>query len=140
MQTLNDPRLFPVLTEAQIGHLHGVEERVPNGAVLIAEGQQDYDFFVVLVGTSSKIENYLGFPTGISGQELADRALLQAQKFGAQQAADLRRGGRAERLPQARGHGRRRGVGRGAVPPPGARRPRLRGEEAPGAVPRRRDR
>ncbi len=34
-------------------------------------------------GTSSKIENYLGFPTGISGQELAGRAFLQAQKFGA---------------------------------------------------------
>lgn len=35
-------------------------------------------------GCSSKIENYLGFPTGLSGQELADRALVQAQKFGAQ--------------------------------------------------------
>ena len=35
-------------------------------------------------GASSKIENYLGFPTGISGQELAGRAYLQAQKFGAQ--------------------------------------------------------
>jgi thioredoxin reductase (NADPH) len=35
-------------------------------------------------GTSSKIENYLGFPTGISGQELAGRALMQARKFGAQ--------------------------------------------------------
>jgi thioredoxin reductase (NADPH) len=34
-------------------------------------------------GASSKIENYLGFPTGISGQELAGRAFLQAQKFGA---------------------------------------------------------
>ena len=34
-------------------------------------------------GSSSKIENYLGFPTGISGQELAARAYLQAQKFGA---------------------------------------------------------
>ncbi|MGI8508117.1 MAG: FAD-dependent oxidoreductase [Gemmatimonadaceae bacterium] len=34
-------------------------------------------------GTSSKIENYLGFPTGISGADLANRALLQAQKFGA---------------------------------------------------------
>ncbi|HKQ53902.1 MAG TPA: FAD-dependent oxidoreductase, partial [Pyrinomonadaceae bacterium] len=33
---------------------------------------------------SSKIENYLGFPTGISGQELAGRAYTQAQKFGAQ--------------------------------------------------------
>lgn len=35
-------------------------------------------------GTSSKIENYLGFPTGISGGELANRAILQAQKFGTQ--------------------------------------------------------
>jgi thioredoxin reductase (NADPH) len=34
-------------------------------------------------GTSSKIENYLGFPLGISGQELAGRAYNQAQKFGA---------------------------------------------------------
>jgi thioredoxin reductase (NADPH) len=35
-------------------------------------------------GTSSKIENYLGFPTGISGRELAGAAYTQAQKFGAQ--------------------------------------------------------
>ncbi len=35
-------------------------------------------------GTSSRIENYLGFPTGISGAALAGRALSQAQKFGAQ--------------------------------------------------------
>ncbi|HUQ19735.1 MAG TPA: FAD-dependent oxidoreductase [Gemmatimonadaceae bacterium] len=34
-------------------------------------------------GSSSKIENYLGFPTGISGLELANRAYTQAQKFGA---------------------------------------------------------
>ena len=34
-------------------------------------------------GSSSKIENYLGFPTGISGQNLAGRAYAQAQKFGA---------------------------------------------------------
>jgi thioredoxin reductase (NADPH) len=34
-------------------------------------------------GTSSRIENYLGFPTGVSGQELSERALIQAQKFGA---------------------------------------------------------
>ena len=34
-------------------------------------------------GSSSSIENYLGFPTGISGQELAGRAYTQAQKFGA---------------------------------------------------------
>lgn len=37
-------------------------------------------------GTSSKIENYLGFPTGISGQALAGRAQNQAQKFGARLA------------------------------------------------------
>jgi len=35
-------------------------------------------------GSSSKIENYLGFPTGISGQDLTARAYTQAQKFGAQ--------------------------------------------------------
>jgi thioredoxin reductase (NADPH) len=33
-------------------------------------------------GSSSRIENYLGFPTGISGQDLAGRAYVQAQKFG----------------------------------------------------------
>jgi thioredoxin reductase (NADPH) len=37
-------------------------------------------------GTSSRIENYLGFPTGISGQALAGRALTQAEKFGAEVA------------------------------------------------------
>ena len=35
-------------------------------------------------GSSSKIENYLGFPMGVSGQDLAGRANAQAQKFGAQ--------------------------------------------------------
>jgi thioredoxin reductase (NADPH) len=34
-------------------------------------------------GSSSRIENYLGFPTGITGQELAGRAFVQAEKFGA---------------------------------------------------------
>lgn len=37
-------------------------------------------------GTSSRIENYLGFPTGLSGQALAARAQVQAQKFGARLA------------------------------------------------------
>src|SRR5262249_54930101 len=36
--------------------------------------------------SSSKIENYLGFPTGVSGQALAARALTQAEKFGAKLA------------------------------------------------------
>jgi thioredoxin reductase (NADPH) len=35
-------------------------------------------------GSSSRIENYLGFPTGISGQELTGRAFVQAEKFGAE--------------------------------------------------------
>ena len=34
-------------------------------------------------GTSSRIENYLGFPPGVSGQALAERAQVQAQRFGA---------------------------------------------------------
>jgi thioredoxin reductase (NADPH) len=37
-------------------------------------------------GSSSRIENYLGFPAGISGQELAGRAFVQAEKFGARVA------------------------------------------------------
>jgi thioredoxin reductase (NADPH) len=45
-------------------------------------------------GTSSRIENYLGFPTGISGQDLAGRAFTQAEKFG----ATLAIGRRAARL------------------------------------------
>ncbi|MEO1020682.1 MAG: cyclic nucleotide-binding domain-containing protein, partial [Pseudomonadota bacterium] len=49
-------------------------------------------------GTSSKIENYLGFPTGVSGQELTDRAVIQALKFGVSltapvKAASLKRQG-----------------------------------------------
>ncbi len=39
--------------------------------------------------TSSKIENYLGFPTGISGHELAQRATTQAEKFGTRMANPL---------------------------------------------------
>jgi thioredoxin reductase (NADPH) len=35
-------------------------------------------------GTSSRIENYLGFPTGIAGQYLANRGFVQVQRFGAQ--------------------------------------------------------
>jgi thioredoxin reductase (NADPH) len=41
-------------------------------------------------GSSSRIENYLGFPLGISGQDLAGRAFVQAEKFGAQIAVALR--------------------------------------------------
>jgi thioredoxin reductase (NADPH) len=41
-------------------------------------------------GASARIENYLGFPTGISGLALTGRALLQAEKFGARVAIPLR--------------------------------------------------
>ena len=41
-------------------------------------------------GSSSRIENYLGFPLGISGQDLAGRAFVQAEKFGAQIAVARR--------------------------------------------------
>jgi thioredoxin reductase (NADPH) len=51
-------------------------------------------------GMASRIENYLGFPAGLSGLELASRALVQAEKFGARlavprEATTLRRDGRS---------------------------------------------
>ena len=49
-------------------------------------------------GSSSRIENYLGFPMGISGQELAGRAFVQAEKFGAQIL--IARSARALRCPR----------------------------------------
>ncbi|MFD1507601.1 FAD-dependent oxidoreductase [Georgenia yuyongxinii] len=51
-------------------------------------------------GTSSRIENYLGFPVGLSGFELATRALAQADKFGAQTAVPEE----AVRLRRVNGH------------------------------------
>jgi thioredoxin reductase (NADPH) len=45
------------------------------GIEMVAPGGQ--------AGTSSRIENYLGFPTGISGGDLTQRALVQAERFGA---------------------------------------------------------
>ena len=50
-------------------------------------------------GSSSKIENYLGFPTGISGQELAAAAYAQAQKFGAQVLIDRASSLKCDRKP-----------------------------------------
>lgn len=41
-------------------------------------------------GTSSKIENYLGFPTGVSGQDLTERAVIQALKFGVSLTAPVK--------------------------------------------------
>jgi thioredoxin reductase (NADPH) len=50
--------------------------------------------------TSSRIENYLGFPSGVSGGELAERATIQAAKFGARTMIALR----AEELIRRNGH------------------------------------
>jgi thioredoxin reductase (NADPH) len=53
-------------------------------------------------GASSKIENYLGFPTGISGSDLAGSAYAQAQKFGAQMLIGRKANGLAcDRRPYA---------------------------------------
>jgi thioredoxin reductase (NADPH) len=53
-------------------------------------------------GSSSRIENYLGFPTGIAGQDLAARAFVQAEKFGAQVViARVATGLKCERRPFA---------------------------------------
>jgi thioredoxin reductase (NADPH) len=49
----------------------------------------DQRYFGGQAGASARIENYLGFPTGISGMALAGRAFSQAQKFGAQIAIPL---------------------------------------------------
>ncbi|MBV9802502.1 MAG: FAD-dependent oxidoreductase [Solirubrobacterales bacterium] len=43
--------------------------------------------------TSARIENYLGFPTGISGSELAERAILQARRFGARMVVPAKANG-----------------------------------------------
>ena len=60
------------LSAAVYAASEGLETMVVDG---VATGGQ--------AGTSARIENYLGFPSGISGGELADRALIQARKFGA---------------------------------------------------------
>ena len=59
-------------------------------AAAVYAGSEGLDVLVIetempggQAGSSSKIENYLGFPTGISGQELAARAIAQTEKFGA---------------------------------------------------------
>ncbi len=65
-------------------------------AVLVLEGNAPGG----QAGSSSRIENYLGFPTGISGQDLAARAFIQAEKFGARVAiARAAEGLNCQRLP-----------------------------------------
>lgn len=59
------------------------------GVDMVAPGGQ--------AGTSSRIENYFGFPTGISGSDLAQRGYVQAEKFGAQLTAPCEVVGLSER-------------------------------------------
>ena len=79
--------------EIEFGHVHDVAVvgAGPAGlASAVYAASEGLDTVVIeglapggQAGTSSRIENYLGFPTGISGQALAGRAQVQAQKFGA---------------------------------------------------------
>jgi thioredoxin reductase (NADPH) len=62
------------------GAVYGASEGLRTlGVDMVAPGGQ--------AGTSSRIENYFGFPTGISGSDLAQRGLVQAEKFGASLSA-----------------------------------------------------
>ena len=81
-------------------------------------------------GMSSRIENYLGFPMGVSGEELTQRAIIQAEKFGASLTAPCTvaslgpagrvSGGATERRKRGRGTGRHRRHRR-LLPPAGCR-------------------
>ena len=73
-------------------------------------------------GSSSKIENYLGFPLGISGEELANRAFIQAQKFGASIAVAREAVAPRVRTATVRDRARRRPAHQGAHRDPRDRR------------------
>jgi thioredoxin reductase (NADPH) len=80
-------------SELDEGHVHDliVVGAGPSGlAAAVYAASEGLDVMVLessapggQAGSSSRIENYLGFPMGISGQDLAGRAFLQAEKFGA---------------------------------------------------------
>jgi thioredoxin reductase (NADPH) len=98
-QVLRDP------SNEELARLVGLAKRAPEGATCdllvvgagpsglaasvygASEGLDTITLDAVATGgqagTSSKIENYLGFPAGISGAELGERATIQARKFGA---------------------------------------------------------
>jgi thioredoxin reductase (NADPH) len=83
--------LNAVVDQAQVRDLVIVGAGPAGLAAAVYAASEGLDVLVVetsapggQAGSSSKIENYLGFPTGISGQALAARAYTQAQKFGAQ--------------------------------------------------------
>ena len=79
----------PVLDAAHIRDVVVVGAGPGGLAAAIYGGSEGLDVLVLestapggQAGSSSKIENYLGFPMGISGQDLAERAYTQAEKFG----------------------------------------------------------
>jgi thioredoxin reductase (NADPH) len=83
-------KMNPALDEAAVHDLAVVGAGPAGLAAAVYAASEGLDVLVLeaeafggQAGTSSKIENYLGFPTGISGQALAGRAFVQAQKFGA---------------------------------------------------------
>jgi thioredoxin reductase (NADPH) len=89
--------LNPVLKESAVHDLIVVGAGPAGLAAAVYAASEGLDVVVVegdapggQAGSSSRIENYLGFPNGISGQELTTRAFAQAQKFGAQVAVAAR--------------------------------------------------
>ena len=80
----------PLIDESQVRDLIVIGAGPAGLAAAVYGASEGLDVLVLetnapggQAGSSSKIENYLGFPTGVSGQALAGRALVQAQKFGA---------------------------------------------------------
>jgi thioredoxin reductase (NADPH) len=83
-------QMNPAIDESKLHDLVVVGAGPAGLAAAVYAASEGLDVLVVesvayggQAGTSSKIENYLGFPTGISGEALAGRAFVQAQKFGA---------------------------------------------------------
>jgi len=83
-------QMNPAIDESKVHDLVVVGAGPAGLAAAVYAASEGLDVLVVeaiasggQAATSSKIENYLGFPTGISGQALAGRAFVQAQKFGA---------------------------------------------------------
>jgi thioredoxin reductase (NADPH) len=81
----------PIIDESHIRDLVVIGAGPAGLAAAVYAASEGLDVLVVetsspggQAGSSSRIENYLGFPTGISGGALAGRALTQAQKFGAE--------------------------------------------------------
>src|SRR3954469_3229206 len=80
----------PAMDQAQVHDLVVIGAGPAGLAAAVYGASEGLDVLVIeatayggQAGSSSKIENYLGFPTGISGGALAGRAFVQAQKFGA---------------------------------------------------------